>query len=208
MSSRSSALLAAAALAFVSSCSSGTSDSKPEARDVHEDVSTPPNISPTAAPGVAFSYDYQFSLPDQRIAVAQEAHAAACEKLGVSRCRITGMSYSVDQEEQVTAKLDLKLDPIIARQFGKSAQQSVIANNGELIRLDIQTSDEGQVIATASLQRTQLSSELARLEQELAKTKAGTAAHTDLLGQIQALRRHVSEQSNAISNTPSSQARR
>jgi hypothetical protein len=106
----------------------------------------------------------------------QEAHASACEKLGVARCRITGMSYSVDQDEQVIAELDLKLDPLIARQFGKSAQQAVERNDGNLIRLEIGSSDEGQAIEQATRQRTDVSAHVAQLEQELAKTKPGTAA--------------------------------
>src|SRR4051794_11328006 len=81
------------------------------------ETSSAPDISPTAAPGVAFNYAYEFSLADDRISATQEAHASACENLGLARCRITGMSYSVDEHEQVTAELDLKLDPMIARQF-------------------------------------------------------------------------------------------
>src|SRR5687767_9511642 len=44
-----------------------------------------PNISVSAAPGVAFNYRYAFRLPNARIAPAQEAHAAMCEKLGIAR---------------------------------------------------------------------------------------------------------------------------
>src|SRR4051812_15014720 len=53
----------------------------------------PPEISPPAAPGVAFNYRYAFRLPANRIGQIQEEHAAACEKLGAERCRITGMLY-------------------------------------------------------------------------------------------------------------------
>ena len=42
-----------------------------------------PGIVPTAAPGVAFAYTYGFRMPDAAISGAQEAHAAACEKLGL-----------------------------------------------------------------------------------------------------------------------------
>jgi hypothetical protein len=147
---------------------------------------------------VAFNYSYEFSLPDDRIAATQEAHAGACEALGLARCRITGMSYSVDQNEQVTAELDLKLDPLIARQFGKSAQQTVVGNDGKLVRLDIGSSDEGQAIEQATRQKSDVSAQLAQLQQELAKTKPGSDAHANILGQIQALQRQASEQSQTI----------
>lgn len=50
-----------------------------------------PNVSVTAAPGVAFNYRYAYRLANARIQAAQEAHAQMCEKLTVARCRITGM---------------------------------------------------------------------------------------------------------------------
>jgi hypothetical protein len=108
------------------------------------------------------------------------------------------MSYSVDQSEQVTAELDLKLDPLLARQFGKSAQQTVVGHDGKLVRLDIGSSDEGQAVAQATQQKNNASSQLAQLQQELAKTKAGTVAHANLLTQIQSLQGQASEQSQAI----------
>jgi hypothetical protein len=147
---------------------------------------------------VAFNYNYEFNLPDERISVTQEAHASACEKLGIARCRITGMTYSVDQDERVRAELDLKLDPSIAREFGKSAQQSVEGNDGKLIRLEIGSSDEGAAIAQASKQKNDVSTRIAELEQELARTKAGSAAHADLLSQIESLKQQASEQLHAI----------
>lgn len=163
------------------------------------DTSSAPNISPTSAPGVAFNYAYEFSLADDRIAATQEAHASACEHLGVARCRIAGMSYSVDPNQQVTAELDLKLDPLIARDFGKSAQQTVVGQDGKLIRLDIGSSDEGQAIATAAKQKDATSAQLAQLQQELAKTKPGTVARSNLLNQIQSLQQQASDQSQAVS---------
>jgi len=155
-------------------------------------------VSPSAAPGVAFNYGYEFSLPDKRISAVEEAHAAACEKLGLARCRITGMSYSVDQNEQVTAELDLKLDPIIARQFGKSAQQLVEGNDGSLVRLDIGSSDEGEAIHQASNQKSDAAAQIVQLQKELAKTKPGTEARANLVSQIQALQQQVAQQSRAI----------
>jgi hypothetical protein len=188
----------ATALVLCSACSKNESQTQRSQQYEASDTSSPPNISPTAAPGVAFRYGYEFNLPDERISATQEAHASACEKLGLARCRITGMSYSVDQNEQVTAELDLKLDPSIARQFGKTAQQSVEANDGKLIRLDIGSSDEGEAIRQASKQKGDVSAQIDPLEQELARTKPGTAAHANLLSQIETLRQQAAEQTHAI----------
>jgi hypothetical protein len=192
------ASLAGTALILCSSCSEKGPNGQGPQRTTAEDAGSPPNISPTAAPGVAFNYAYEFNLPDERISGTQEAHASACEKLGLARCRITGMSYSVDQHEQVSAELDLKLDPTIARQFGKEAQQTVQGNDGKLIRLDIGSSDEGQRIGEATKQKSDASAQIAQLQQELARTKPGTDAHTNLVSRIQALQQQASEQTRTI----------
>jgi hypothetical protein len=191
------ASLTAIAVFLCSSCSANDQGERSQ-QSKADFTSSPPNISPTAAPGVAFNYNYEFNLPDERISATQEAHASACEKLGLARCRITGMSYSVDQDERVTAELDLKLDPMIARQFGKSAQQSVEANDGKLIRLDIGSSDEGQAIEQAKTQKNDAAAQIAQLQQELAKTKPGSDARANLMSQIQALQQQASAQSRTI----------
>lgn len=192
-------LLSLTALALVlCSCSESDKQSGRSQEAQRDDTSSPPNISPSAAPGVGFNYDYGFSVPDERIAATQEVHATTCEKLGLERCRITGITYSVDQNEQVIAELDLKLDPLIARQFGKSAQQSVEANDGKLFRLQISSSDEGQAIEQATKQKNDKTSQIAQLQQELAKTKAGTEARTNIISQIQALQQQTSDQSRSI----------
>lgn len=189
------ASLGALTLLFCSSCSRQSNE---PGRSESGDVSSPPNVAPSAAPGVAFNYAYEFSLPDKRIAATQEGHASACERLGLARCRITGMSYSVDQDAQVRAELDLKLDPLIAREFGKSAQQLVEGNDGKLVRLDIGSSDEGHAIEQATSQRNDLSARVAHLQQELAKAKPGTEARTNLMSQIQALQQQASENARTI----------
>ena len=192
MPSRPICLVSIATALVLCSCS------KNEQQIQGRDAKSPPDIPSSAAPGVAFNFGYEFSLPDERISATQEAHAAACEKLGVARCRITGMSYSVDQNQQVTAELELKLDPTIARQFGKSAQQSVEGNDGRLIRLEIGSSDEGQAIEQAMKQKGSGSDQIAQLQQELARTRPGTTAHANLLSQIESLQGQALEQTHAI----------
>lgn len=186
-------------LCLAASCSQNDQQQGAPSRPTEaSDTGSPPNISLTSAPGVAFNYSYDFNLPDERISSTQEAHAAACERLGLDHCRITGMSYAVDQNEQVSAELELKLDPLIARQFGKSAQQQVEANEGKLIRLQIGSSDEGQVIEQATRQKNDGSNQIAQLQGELAKTRPGTQARANLISQIEALQQQAAEQTHAI----------
>jgi hypothetical protein len=191
--------LASLSVAFLL-CSCSENDRQPGQPQHREtgDTSSAPDISPTAAPGVAFNYAYEFNLPDDAIAATQEAHASACETLGLARCRITGMSYSVDQNQQVSAELDLKLDPLIARGFGKSAERTAVSHDGKLLRLEIGSSDEGPTIAQATKQKTHAATQIGQLQQELAKTNPGSDAHANLLSQIQALQRQAAEQSQTV----------
>lgn len=128
-----------------------------------------PGISPTAAPGVAFNYRYAFRLPSNRIGAAQEAHALACERLGIAKCRITGMRYRLVNDRDVSAMLALRLDPAIARQFGKQATDVVTRAEGMLVDQEITGEDVGSRIAGANRSEAELREELRRVEAELAR---------------------------------------
>jgi hypothetical protein len=147
-----------------------------------------PNISVTAAPGVAFNYRYAFRLQNARIQAAQETHAAMCEKLGVTRCRITGMRYSLVNERDVTASLELKVDPAIARQFGKDATKAVTDAEGMLVDQQISGVDAGSSIQRANRGRAELQDELDRVNRELARPGLSNAVRDRLLSEASSLR--------------------
>ncbi len=146
-----------------------------------------PSINVTAAPGVAFNYRYAFRLPNARIAPAQEAHAAMCEKLGITRCRITGMRYSLVNERDVSASLELKLDPAIARAFGKDATKVVTDAEGMLVDQQISGVDAGASIERANRGRAELQDELERVNRELARPGLSSAVRDRLLSEAAAL---------------------
>ncbi len=134
-----------------------------------DEAAAPGGIAVTAAPGVAFNYHYAFSLASARIDKAQEAHAQACEKLGIARCRITGMRYRLLGENRVEAMLALKLDPAIARDFGKNAIAITQAAEGTLTEAEITGTDAGATISAAEGDRARARSEVQRLDGELAR---------------------------------------
>lgn len=150
-----------------------------------------PNIGVTAAPGVAFNYRYAYRLPNARIAPAQEAHAAMCEKLGITRCRITGMRYSLVNERDVSASLELKLDPAIARAFGKDATKVVADASGMLVDQQISGIDAGASIERANRGRAELQDELDRVNRELARTGLSSAVRDRLLSEASSLRSQI-----------------
>ena len=126
-----------------------------------------PGVSVTSAPGVAFNYSYAFRLPGNRISQVQEAHAAACEKLGIDKCRITGMRYRLVDQKDVQAMLALRLDPKIARQFGKEASSVVEKSDGMLVDQEITGEDVGSRISGATKTQAALRDELRKIQDEL-----------------------------------------
>ena len=150
-----------------------------------------PNIGVTAAPGVAFNYQYAFRLTNARIAIAQEAHAGMCEKLGVARCRITGMRYALVNERDVSASLELKLDPAIARQFGKDATKVVTDAEGMLVEQQISGVDAGSSIERANRGRAELQDELDRVNRELARSGLSSVVRDRLLSEAASIRAQI-----------------
>ncbi len=171
--------------------------------------SAAPGISVTAAPGVAFNYRYAFRLPAARISAAQEGHAQACEKLGISRCRITGMRYSLTRDNQIDAMLAFKLDPTLARNFGRQGIAAIEAAEGMLTDAEITGTDAGAVIDRLSAEKRRIADERARIERDLAQTGLTAAARAELLRQRGELDRQVrstdtatEEQRESLANTP------
>lgn len=148
MSHRALRLLVAGLLATTASCSQREDASQDSATERAEQLS--PDVSPSAAPGVAFAYRYTFGMPDATITAAQEAHAGACEKLGLDRCRITGMTFNLDDRDRVSASLDLSIDPSLARGFGKQSIAEVDRVGGRLRFAEITGEDQNPALAAAA----------------------------------------------------------
>jgi hypothetical protein len=152
---------------------------------------TPPGIAPTAAPGVAFNYRYAFRLAGERIAAVQEQHAAACEKLGIARCRITGMSYRLVGNRDIEGMLAFKLDPAIAREFGRVGIEAVNRAEGMLVDAEISGEDAGARIAAATRGEGRLADDLKKVEAQLARPGLPSAERAELQVQAQQLREQI-----------------
>ena len=168
-----------------------------------------PDVSPAAAPGVAFNYRYAFRLAAPRIAGVQEQHARSCERLGPARCRITGLLYRVIDPRNVEARLELKLDPRIARHFGRGGVDSVVRAEGMLTESEISGTDAAAAILAAGRTLAELSTELARIEARLRALAAGATERPELdyqalqiRAQIRALRDGREAQQEALATTP------
>ena len=157
----------------------------------------PPNISPTAAPGVAWRYSYDYQLADEAISGVQEAHAAACEAMGTAKCRITGLDYQVMDDKSVSASLEVKLAPEIARQFGKSATERVKAADGSLLRTQFNGEDVTPVTSSAGREEQSVSEQIADVEKRLAAAKSA-AERTQLNSELMDLKSRLANAKGTI----------
>ena len=155
---------------------------------INADVASGPGIGVTAAPGVAFNYGYAFRLPAPSIAAVQERHAQACEELGVNRCRITGMRYRLVNGKDIEAMLAFKLDPAIAREFGKQGIATVFDAEGMLVESEISGVDAGASIAAADRNEAQLKDEIADAERRLAQPGLSNSERQSLTARLAQLR--------------------
>ncbi len=150
-----------------------------------------PDVSPTAAPGVAFHYRYAFRLPAQNVDQVQEQHARTCEQLGIARCRITGMRYRVDRDGDIEGFLAFKLEPALARRFGRSALEAVLRAEGMLVDAEISGTDVGSSIRSASRNIAEMTEELNRIETRLAQRGTPAAERDRLENEAQQLRQSI-----------------
>lgn len=212
------ALVALTPLIMFAACSAPDRDEEAPAErpvDVQESMqdsriaaASGPGIAVTAAPGVAFDYRYAFRIPSAKIAAVQEVHAAACEKLGVNRCRITGMRYSLSGKSDITGMLAFKLDPAIARNFGKTGIAAVVQAEGMLVDAAIEGVDAGAAIRRSDQTSVQLRADLERIEQRLRDAR-GSAERAQLQSEAERLRQALratqdtrTEQADSLATTP------
>ncbi len=180
------------AVGFLVGCSGGGDETLESS-----DQSQGPDVSPTAAPGVAFRYAYDFQLPDEAISAVQETHAAKCEALGMQRCRITGLEYRVVEDSAVSATLQVKLAPQIARQFGKVATADVTKSSGKLLSTEVSGEDVTPVTIEAGRQQASLSERIADVERQLARATTGEE-RAQLQQQLSQLRAQSEQARTAI----------
>jgi Domain of unknown function (DUF4349) len=149
-----------------------------------------PGIPASVAPNLAFEYRYAFKLPDAKIGAVQEEHAEACEVLGSARCQIIDYKYAQADENDVEAMLAFKLDPAIARKFGRDAIASVEKAEGVLADGNVTGSNVGGAIEDSQGRSALLQAQLERLEQRL-KAKLPAKERASLQDRVEEIRREL-----------------
>ena len=163
----------------------------------NDELPPPPNIGANVAPGVAFDYQYSFSLPADKISAAQEGHATLCEKLGIVHCRVTGMKYDKTANGQIQASLSFKLDPAIAHSFARDATDLVERNDGTLSDSQIKGEDVGSQIVEGDHNKAQIEADLAKIDVQLKIPNLSKGVRSRLVVQQGDLREQLRELAQA-----------
>lgn len=192
--------------ATLAACGQAASDqSEPAAMDVAESTSAgdaassatvegqAPGIGANVAPGVAFDFRYEFSLPEARIAAVQEEHANLCGRLGVSRCRVTGLTFNKSGDGAVEAMMAFRLDPALALGFARDATDLVERAEGKLSTSQVSGEDVGSGIVADDKTAAGLESELRKAEAELKIPGLSKDARERLVQRQQELRGKLAE---------------
>ncbi|MBN8501860.1 MAG: DUF4349 domain-containing protein [Sphingomonadales bacterium] len=173
---------------LLAACSTEKSDEAAAATDVVSGESAPPGVPGGVAPGVAFRYDYAFTMPAKGISRVQQQHAAACQQLGIGSCRVTGMRYDQPGADQVSARLDLLLAPDVAHSFGNEAIGLVEKADGKLDNAAVQGENAGDAIKLSQSDSAAIEAEIARIDARLAAKGLTAAERLELQQQVAGLR--------------------
>ena len=157
-----------------------------------------PGTGITVRAGIALQYAYRYQLPAAGIAAAQERHAAACERLGPDRCRITALQYRVDGPHRIAATLDVALAPAIARAYGRAATAAIVAAQGRLVETEIGSTDAGTAAADAVRQRSEATTRLTELNRRLADPRVRAEERTIIATEASALRERIDTASATV----------
>lgn len=126
-------------------------------------------------PKLAYAYTLGFRLDGRKIAEAQEAHRALCERMGPTRCQLMGMQRGEADDAQTSAHLKLRVATGEARSFSDSVTRMVAKAGGRPIQTSVTTEDVSKQIVDAVARIRQREMLVARLT-DILRSRRGTVA--------------------------------
>lgn len=101
------------------------------------------------------------------------------------------MLYRLVNEKDIQASLEFKLEPALARQFGKAGVEAVSRAEGMLTESEITGEDAGAAIQSADRNQDELAADLARIEAQLAQPGLAARERTRLQEEAKRLRESI-----------------
>ena len=137
--------------------------------------------------GVAFTYDMQFRLPDDKVATAQDRHIAACAKLGENHCRLTDIRYDQSPDKIISGRATFLLDPALAFSFTRDADKTVRELEGETRTARVNGDDAGGNIERSQQSSAAMGADIERLQRRLSQPGLTAGEKTRIQEQIHQL---------------------
>ncbi|MEP3050535.1 MAG: DUF4349 domain-containing protein [Erythrobacter sp.] len=106
-----------------------------------EQSSIPALESPTTLPRIAYTYNFGFSLPAEKIVPLQQRHADMCEAKGSSTCRILSMRGANTTDGDGSGQLQMAVRAEVARSFGAELGRAASDNQAEATATSINGED-------------------------------------------------------------------
>lgn len=189
--------IAQAALLLFSGLLLGSCSQAPESSE-EASMAAPDITGSSAARGVAFDFNFTFALPARAIAKVQRQHVAACEQLGIARCRIVGVGFDQEARDQASGSLSLLLAPTDAYGFAGRAVDVVEAAKGEIDTALVRGRDAGGALVQARQSQNDAGAEIARLEARLRQAGLSEGERRDLSAKLEELHRSAGEQTATV----------
>jgi hypothetical protein len=108
------------------------------------------------------------------------------------------LRYSVSEHDEVSATLEVKLAPEIARQFGKQATETVRKADGRLSTTEFTGEDTQPQVSEAGRVQGQTNARIEQLETKLANPALKDGERAQLRGELAELRARSSEAAASI----------
>ncbi|HVJ02521.1 MAG TPA: DUF4349 domain-containing protein [Sphingomonas sp.] len=94
-----------------------------------------------SVPQLAYAYVLGFRLPGPKIATAQQAHLALCQRLGPTRCQLVSMRNGSSDEGYKDASLELRVASAIAQSFRADLTRTIADAGGRPAETHITAED-------------------------------------------------------------------
>ena len=129
--------------------------------------------------------------------------------MGITRCRITGLRYTVDRDGGVTAGLSVKVAAPLARAFGRSGVDTAETAGATLVGAEIGGEDVATAAGESVGQQRDAEADAVRITQQLGRADLSAAERTELLRQqamqvaeARAQARYANRQRQRLADTP------
>lgn len=155
--------------------------------------------NPSAQSFLAYRYNYGFALPVKAVASTAKSHSALCQDAGADLCQVLSSNTSAQNEDYVSASVQLRAEPEWLKTFTAKIQTSVTEAKGEMTHSGVSAEDltrsildtDARLKAQTTL-RTRLEGlletrdaklpDLLALERELARVQGDIESATTTLG--------------------------